>query len=201
MAPADPAHLRPRYRGTVGPRDRAGKTILHVLPQRVIRGQLRDLRAARAALGVPLRRRRPIHDRVAARRRIAAQLPRDRRRRPTPASDPAHAHVLGVEDRDLFPLGERQIPPRHRSQRDRRHPATVAKPPDADRHGYARRPSRIFGRPPGRDCPPETLPILPPRNRRPAWRPHLPTHRTNRLLTLANTHRAPPPSRGVATTS
>src|SRR5438876_11073759 len=51
--------------------------------------------------------------------RVAAQLARDRRRRPTePASDLAHPDPLAVQDRDLFPLGKRQIPLRHRSQRD-----------------------------------------------------------------------------------
>ena len=37
-------------------------------------------------------------DRVATRRRVAAQLPRDRRGRPAqPASDLAHTHLLGIE--------------------------------------------------------------------------------------------------------
>src|SRR5215211_2449591 len=202
MAATDEAHIRPGHRLAVRLSDDAGKPLLHVLAQRVVRRELRDLRPARASLRVPLRRRRPILQPVRARRCVAAQLPRDRRRRPVqPARDRAHPELLSVEDRDLFPLSKREIPPRQRGQRDWRHPATVAKPPAAHRLRHPRRRGRLLARPSSRDRPPEALPILPSRHRRPPRRPHLPTHRTNRSPTLADTHRAPPPSRGVATTS
>src|SRR5437763_4979485 len=136
-----------------------------------------------------------------ARGRVATHLPRDRRRRPIqPAGDLAHPNTLSAKDRDLFPLGKREITPRQRGQRDWRHPATVSEPPAANRLRHPRRRGRVLARPAGGDRQPEPLPILPPRGRRPTRRPHLPTHLANRPLTLANTHRAPPPSRGVATT-
>jgi hypothetical protein len=145
VAAADPAHLRPRNRAAVGPGDRAGETVLHVCPQRVVGGELRDLRATGASLGMPLRCRRAVHDRVATRRCVTAQLPRNRRRRPTQtASDSTHPHLLGVKNRDLFPLSERQIAPRHRDQRDWRHTASVAEPPAANRLRHARRHGRVL---------------------------------------------------------
>src|SRR6266540_53575 len=196
------AHSRPGHRLAVGSRDRAGEPVLHVRPQRVVRGELRDLRAARAALRVPLRCRRAVGDRVAPRRRVAAQLPRDRRRGPIQlASDLAYADTLGMKNRDLFPLSKRQIAPRQRGQRDRRHPATVAEPPAANRLRHPRRRGRLLARATSRDRSPEPLPILASGHRRPTRRTHLTAHRSNRLLTLASTHRAPPPSQGVATTN
>src|SRR5207253_5302442 len=182
----------------VGPGDRPGEPLLHVLAQPVIRSELRDLRTARTSLGVPLRRRRPILQAVRARGRVTTQLPRDRRRRPTqPACDLARPDTLSMKDRDLFPLSKREITPRQRGQRDWPHPATVAEPPAANRLRHPRRRGRLLARASSCDLSPEALPILAPRNRRPARRPHLPTHRPNRPLTLPNTHRAPTPSRGV----
>src|SRR5262249_24173450 len=98
-------------------------------------------------------------------------------------------------------FSKRQIAPRQRGQRDWRHPATVAEPPAANRLRHPRSGGRLLARPTRGDRPPEPLPILPPRNRRPPRRPHLTPHLSNRPLTIPNTHRSPPPSRGVATTS
>src|SRR5207237_831054 len=105
MPTAQPAHIRARRRLAVGLGDRAGEALLHVVAQRVVRGELGDLRAAGASLRVPLRRRGPIHERVATSRSVAAYLPRDRRRGPTQmASDLTHPDTLGVQDRDLLAL-------------------------------------------------------------------------------------------------
>ncbi len=77
---ADPTHLRTRHQLPVRPCDHAGEAVLHVLTQGVVRGKLGDLRTAGAPLRVPLRSRGPIGYGTAASRRVAAQLPRNRRR-------------------------------------------------------------------------------------------------------------------------
>src|SRR5207244_13606854 len=154
--------------------------------QGVVRGELGDLWAAGASLRVPLRRRGPIHARVASRGRVAAQLPRDRRRGPTQtASDLTHPDTLGVQDRDLLALSKRQVTPRQRDQRDWRHPTTVTEPPAANRRRHAGNSRGIPARDAGRDRPPKPHTILTPRHRRPTRRPGLTTHRTGRPLTLA----------------
>jgi len=48
-----------------------------------------------------------------------------------------NAAAPGAQDRDLRPLGERQVPPRQRGLGDRRHPASLAEPPRPDRLRYA----------------------------------------------------------------
>ena len=100
--------------------DVAGEPVLHVLTQPVVGDQLGDLRAAGSSLGVPLRRRRSIRHLVAARRCVAAQLPRDRRRvPPDPTSDLADPELLGSQDRDLLTVSERQVAGRHRRRQTR----------------------------------------------------------------------------------
>ena len=87
-----------------------------------------------AALRVPLRRRRPIRRRVTPSRRVAAQLPRDRRRRPAQAAgDFTPPDIAGIQDRDLFSFLKAQITSRYRSQTHRRHPASLTEPPRPDR--------------------------------------------------------------------
>ena len=125
--------------------------------------------------------------------------------RSSTANDPAVARshytcALGMRDRDLLTLREAQIPLRHRSQTDRRHPASLSEPPRPHRLRHPSDTGRVLARHPASDRLPEPDPVLAPRRRGPPRRPHLAPHRTNRLLTLANTHRRTPPSRGVATT-
>ena len=74
------------------------------------------------------------------------------------------AGLSSMKDRDLFPLSKREITPRQRGQRDRRHPATVAEPPAANRLRHPRRRGRLLARVPGCDLSPEALPILAPRS-------------------------------------
>ena len=120
---ADEAHLGAGHERTVGPSDLAGQTVLHVVPQPVVRDELRDLRSTGAPLGVPLRGRRPIRQLVAARRRVAAQLPRDRRRITTDTTaDLTHTDILSVKQRDLSRQRNAQVATRHRGRRERRHP-------------------------------------------------------------------------------
>ena len=69
-----PPNRWPRYRRTIWSDDRAGETVLHVGTELIVRRQLRHLRAAGPALGMPLGGRRPIDQLVAAGRGVAAQL-------------------------------------------------------------------------------------------------------------------------------
>ena len=199
VATVGPLRIGARHQLTVRPHDHAGGPVLHIPTQRLARSELAHLRPAGAPLRVPLRGRRPILQAIRASGRVAAQLSRDRRGRAThPASDLTHPLLLSTKDRDLLPLSKRQIAPRPWSQRDWRHPTSLPKPP---RPNSLRDPSLergILTRRPTRNRLPEPDPVVTPRSRRAPRRPHLTTHRTNRLLTLPNTHRHPPPSRGVA---
>lgn len=179
LAPAAPAprppHARPRDHGAAGREDRAVQPLLYVLLQRGVHRQLRRLWSARGALCMPLRRRRAVLEAAGARGGVAAQLTRDRRRCPGQmAGDRAHALPLGTPERDLLPVGERQIPPRR--QRCRRpevrrcHAACLPKPPCTDRRRHPDVDRRILARASRRDRRPKPPPLLSPPNRGPAWR-------------------------------
>ena len=132
-AAADVPHRRAGDEPAVGPGDRSGEAVLHVLAQGTVAGELGDLGPAGAPLGVPLGGRRPIDDMPAAGRRIAPQLTRDRRGRAThTAGDLAHPVLLDTQDGDLLAFGERQVTPRERGERDRWHPASVPEPARPD---------------------------------------------------------------------
>ena len=173
MTPADPPNLGTVHRATVRPLHSPRQTILHIPPQFSIHSQLGRLRTARAPVRMPLRRARPILKTAAASRSVTTQLAGDRRRRaaelPRDLPDPAPA---GAQQSDLLPLGKRQVASRQRRLGDRRHPATLPEPSDANRRrdtglhasGLARRAA-------GDRCP-EPLPMLPAPARRPTRRPH-----------------------------
>ena len=155
----------PGHQLTGGRGDHPGQAILHVLAQRLVRSQLGHLGPAGAPFGMPLRGRRPVLHPVTASRCVAAQFPRDRRWRPAhPAGDLAHPALLRAQNRDLLPLGERQVPPRQRGQGDRtasRQPhGTTGSRPAATRRP---RPPRPRSTQPSGDRSPEPLPMLPPR--------------------------------------
>ena len=197
-----PAHLGSWHQLAIRAGDLPTQTILHILTKLVVGGQLGDLRAAGTPLCVPLRCRCPINHTTTTSRRVAPQLPRNRRRATTHATtDLPHPHTLRTEDGDLFPFGKRQITARHRTQRDRRHPTSLTEPSRPNRRGHPRPGSRVLTRDTPSDPLPEPDPILTPRFRRPTRRPHRAAHRTNRLPTLHNTHRKPPSSPSVATTN
>src|SRR5215210_4264881 len=106
-APADPRDARAAHGDTTGSFGNAGQPVLHIAPQLGIDGELGWLGPPRPPVGMPLRGRRAIVKPAAARRRVAPQLPRNRRRRPTePAGNLAHPAAPGPQDRDLLPLGE-----------------------------------------------------------------------------------------------
>jgi len=108
-------------------------------------------------------------DRLAAPGRgIAAHLTRNRPGVTVDrAGDLAHALVLGLEQRDLLTLSERQVPARRLGQAQRRHPASVAEPARPDRPRHAHRLRSLDRRHPRRDQPPE-LPLHRTRGLRPA---------------------------------
>ena len=80
VAPPDPPHVRARHSPASWPGDRAGQPVLHVGPQGLVRGELRDLRPPGPPASVPLGRRGPVLHRAAPGRGVPAQLAGDRRR-------------------------------------------------------------------------------------------------------------------------
>jgi hypothetical protein len=102
---------------------------------------------------------------------------------PTTAHQPRglpHAAPTGAQQRDLLTLSKRQIPPRQRGLGDRRHPATLTKPTDADRRRYTASDARLLARQTARDRRPEPLAILTPRHRWSTRRAHRRPPRTIR---------------------
>src|SRR5699024_6558150 len=87
---------------------------------------------------LPLRDTRAIFLLTTTGGSVAAQLTRD-----PPgvalqnASDLAHPGTRGPKDRDLLPLFEHQVAARGFIQRDRRHAASMAKPPGAHWNRHA----------------------------------------------------------------
>src|SRR5438552_85898 len=98
---ADPPHRWTGNGGGVRSFDQSRATILHVVVQCVVRGELGDLRATGTPLRMPLRSRGPILQAIRASGRIAAQLPRDRGRITTDAArNLAHDELSSMQDRD-----------------------------------------------------------------------------------------------------
>jgi len=91
---ADRSTGRARHSRAVRGHDRAREPILHVLPQRIVRCELGHLRAPGTPIGTPLGGRGPILETTATGRSIAAQLLRDRRRRPAQPPRPQVEVVL-----------------------------------------------------------------------------------------------------------
>ena len=131
-----------RYRtrdAPIRPLHRPRKPILHISPQLRIHRELRRLGTLSATLSMPLGGRGSILNAATSDRSIALQLSGDRRRRTTePTRDLSHPTTTREQDRDLLPLGERQITPRHRRKIERRHPATLAEPPDTNARQHTR---------------------------------------------------------------
>ena len=108
MTPADPAHAGARHGAPVRERDLAREPILHVLPQGVVRRQLRDLRAPGAPVGVPLRGCRSILQVTTTGGGIATQLSGDRRRRSARVSRRYHALSQSGHEGGRSPLALRR---------------------------------------------------------------------------------------------
>ena len=173
-----PRHGRPGHRGAARSDDGPGEPFPHIGPQRRTRRELRPLRTTRCPLRVPLRGGRPVIQVAAPRRRVAPQLARDRRCRPSRTTcDLPHAETSRPPQRDLLPLGERQVPPRGRLRRAgqmrRCHPTRLSEPAGSERLRYPNLHRRVLARQTLGDERPEPTPMLLPRHRRPPWRPQL----------------------------
>ena len=130
---------------------------------------------------MPLSSRCPILRAPATGCGVAPQLTRNRRRTTTQAAgDLTHPNTLRTENGDLFPLGKRQITSRHRTQRDRRHPTSLAEPSRPNRRRHPSPGSSVLARNTTSDRLPKPDPILTPRSRRPTRRPQ-PTPQNPRL--------------------
>ena len=91
--------------------------------------------------------------------------------RSSTAHDRADARSLaprtsGEQHRDLLALGKGQIAPRHRREGERRHPATLAKPPDTNTRQHTRLDRSLLTRCASSDRLPEPHPMLPSPRRR-----------------------------------
>jgi hypothetical protein len=116
---------------------------------------------------MPVRGRGSILNAATSDRRIALQLPRDRRRCTIQLTrDLSHPGTAGEQDRDLLSLGERQIAPGRRREADRRHPTTLAEPPDTNARQNTRLDRSVLARGASSDRFPEPDPMLPPPRRR-----------------------------------
>ena len=99
--------LRPDDDTAVGTADVAGKALLDILTQPVIRRERRHLWAFRRLLRLPLRHERPVLRLPATSRRVPAQLAGDRPRVTTDTR--SHALLRGAQQRDLLSLLEGQV--------------------------------------------------------------------------------------------
>ena len=134
VASADPTNLRSQNRNPARSGQRTGQPVLHILAQPLVGDELADLRTTRLPFGLPLRDDGPIVQRAAAGRRVAAQLPGDRRRRPAQmAGDLSDAEPVNAADRDFLTLGERQIAAAVRLETRWRHPASLTEPSRSNR--------------------------------------------------------------------
>ncbi len=145
-----------------------GQPGLHPVPQRRVAGQLRRLRPPRPRPRVPLGRHRPV---LAMPPGIAAHLPAHRRRRTAqPRRDRPQRLTRRQPDRDLLPLGHRQIPAAQRPRPVPLHPARTPEP--------------SISRPLG----PRRYRRFPPRHARPHPIPELQPHRPRHRRTSAHVH-------------
>src|SRR5438046_9320529 len=106
MTPPAPADLRTRN-APVRPLHKPGKPLLHIAPQLRVQRELRRLWPSSAAVRMRLSGRDPIFGPAAADRRVALQLPGDRRRcTPELTGDPTHPAATSEQHCDLLSLGE-----------------------------------------------------------------------------------------------
>jgi hypothetical protein len=102
--------------------------------QPLVGDKLGRLRTLGAHLRLPLRYRRAVLGGGSASGGIAAQLARNCRWVPADLpSDLADSGTLGLQQRDLLALMERQVAPRQWREIEWRHTASVVEPPLADR--------------------------------------------------------------------
>src|SRR4051794_10558729 len=167
-----PGHGRPRHRSAARSDDGRSEPFPYIGPQRRTPRELRPLRTARRPFRMPRRGGGPVIQVAAPRRRVAPQLARDRRCRPSRATcDLPHAKTSRPPQRDLLPFGKRQVPPRERLRRAGRmrrcHPTRLSEPAGSERRRHPNRHRRVLTRQTLGDERPEPTPMLLPRYRRP----------------------------------
>ena len=97
---------------SAGGADVPAELVTEVVTEALVGDQLCGLRAACSTLRMPLRRRRHVVQPIRPRRRVAAQLPRDRRGASAQsASNLSHPAALRPPQRDLLTIARWQIPP------------------------------------------------------------------------------------------
>ena len=172
-----PRHHRPGDRGPARRDDHAGQPLLHVPPQRRIDRQSCRLRPARGAIRMPLRRRRSVLEAAAARGGVAAQLPRDRRRRPRQRRAISRTPCPWARQ---SAISSRSVNARYRPDGGGVPTARCdgGMPPASRNHrtptaGDTPRDRRVLTRAPRRNRRPEPPPLLTPPHRGSAWRAQL----------------------------
>ena len=190
MAPSDPTHIRARHQLPVGSGDLAGKPILHILTERVVRCELRHLGTLGPPISVPLSVRGSILQIPTPGCRVATQLPRDRRWRSAQLpGDRTNPNMLSVQDGDLLAFGEGQVTARQWHKRERLHPATLPEPARSDSRRQSCRHAGFLARQPAGNTFPETLLMLTTPPRRATRRPHRRTQRPISRSTFLPCHR------------
>ena len=110
VTPPDPRHVRTDHQTAVRAAHSAVQSVLHIGSQHRVDDQLHRLRASGPPVRVPLRGARAIDQTATSCPGVATQLARDRRRRPAELPrDRPHPFTPSAQQRDLLPLGERQI--------------------------------------------------------------------------------------------
>ena len=104
VLPVPGRSLRPEAL-SAGGTDRPAELVTDVIAQTLVREQFRGLRAPCSTLRMPLRRRSPVVQSIRPRRRVPAQLPRDRRwaSSQSPSYLP-HPAALRPPQRDLLTI-------------------------------------------------------------------------------------------------
>jgi hypothetical protein len=107
VSPTDPPNVWTSQQRAVQFRHGASQTLLHVLAERSVDGELRHFRAPSTPIGMPLGSQGTIFQIAAAGRGVPSQFSRDRRWRAVHApGDCSNAVASGAQERDVLPLDE-----------------------------------------------------------------------------------------------
>jgi hypothetical protein len=103
----DPPYIRTCDGHPVHFRHSASETVLDVLAERIVDGELRHFGSPSTPIGVPLGSQGSVVQGTAAGGGVPTQFPRDRGWRTVkPSGDRAHAVGAGAQERDFLPLDE-----------------------------------------------------------------------------------------------
>lgn len=111
--PSLPRHYRASNCAPSRSHNRTSQPLLHIRPQCHVRHEFRYFRPTRRPLRMPLRRRRPIVQAAAPRRRVPPQFTRHGGRCPPKATrNFPHTSTPSPPECNLLPLRKAQLPPR-----------------------------------------------------------------------------------------